>query len=461
LVLVNGAATLAVASSATTFTMPATVAYGGSYSVVVQTQPTGRTCTVTNGSGTNISANATNIAVNCVSSGVYTLGGTVSGLTTAAVVLANGATTLSTGNGTFTMPGTVASGSSYNVIVQTQPTGRTCSVANGSGAVGSANVTNIAVTCAANGSYTLGGTISGLTAGGLVLANGADIQSVAANSTSFTMPTSVTYQSPYSITVYTQPAGLNCSVGNGAGTMPASNVTNVSINCNSGSTALQPRDLDGNPGTTEAYYDPALNITWLQNTNAGAASAYDNGKFNNDGRMTWNNAVAWAASLSFPAPGAGSGWRLPTMIDTGQPGCGAQGEFSLTGGTSCGQNVFTTPAAPTNYSEMAHIFQVTLGNSPAYNTSGGINPSPWLRNIGPFSAIYQFYNAVNYATPDCNGAWGDSRDCRDDAYWTDLPDASRDGFAWKFLFGEGEQIGDAKNVEFFAWAVHDGDVGNH
>ena len=218
-------------------------------------------------------------------------------------------------------------------------------------------------------------------------------------------------------------------------------------------TTLLPRDLDGDPNTIEAYYDTALNITWLQNTNAGAGSPYDNGKYTNDGRMTWDNAMNWAASLTY----AGGGWRLPTMIDTGVPGCYAPGEFSLFGGTACGMNVITTPATPTNYSEMGHMYAVTLGNMPAFSTAGGMNPHPWLANIGPFSGISEAYDVINYGDPnDCE----DVRDCRDDAYWYNLSDATypaRD--AWKFLFGEGEQIGDQKTSEFFAWAVHDGDVG--
>ena len=33
------------------------------------------------------------------------------------------------------------------MTVKTNPTGQTCSVANGAGTIGSANVTNVAVTC--------------------------------------------------------------------------------------------------------------------------------------------------------------------------------------------------------------------------------------------------------------------------------------------------------------------------
>ena len=44
----------------------------------------------------------------------------------------------------------LASGSAYSVTVKTNPAGQTCSVANGSGTVGSSGVTNVAVTCTAS-----------------------------------------------------------------------------------------------------------------------------------------------------------------------------------------------------------------------------------------------------------------------------------------------------------------------
>lgn len=62
--------------------------------------------------------------------------------------------------------------------------------------------------------------------------------------------------------------------------------------------SLQARDLDGNMATIEAYYDTALGITWLADANAAAGTAFDGGGSPTDGRMTWSNANAWAASLS-------------------------------------------------------------------------------------------------------------------------------------------------------------------
>jgi len=79
--------------------------------------------------------------------------------------------------------------------------------------------------------YTLGGTISGLNRAGLVLANGANIVPVAANTTSFTLPMPVAYANGYGVTVAVQPAGLSCAVGNGSGSMPAPDVTSVKVKC--------------------------------------------------------------------------------------------------------------------------------------------------------------------------------------------------------------------------------------
>ena len=59
------------------------------------------------------------------------------------------------------------------MIVQTQPTGETCTVGGGTGTIEWRRVPNVAVACS-DQAYTVGGTISGLTSSGLVLVNGSD-----------------------------------------------------------------------------------------------------------------------------------------------------------------------------------------------------------------------------------------------------------------------------------------------
>ena len=53
-----------------------------------------------------------------------------------------------TANGSFAFATKLAGGAAYNVTVKTNPSGQTCSVANGSGTIAAADVTNVAVTCA-------------------------------------------------------------------------------------------------------------------------------------------------------------------------------------------------------------------------------------------------------------------------------------------------------------------------
>src|SRR5215472_2513428 len=81
----------------------------------------------------------------------HSIGGTVSGLSGTVVLQDNGASTLSlSGNGPFAFASLLHDGAGYNVTVRTYPTGQTCAVAHGSGAVAGVNVTNVAVSCANN-----------------------------------------------------------------------------------------------------------------------------------------------------------------------------------------------------------------------------------------------------------------------------------------------------------------------
>jgi hypothetical protein len=162
----------------------------------------------------------------------YTVGGGISGLTTQGLTLINGTdvVTPNAGDTSFTFPTGVAAGTSYAVSVQLQPDAVTCTVTGGSGVVGSANVTDVQVACA-SAAFTLGGTISGLTGNGLVLANGTDTTSPAPGAATFTFPTKLASADSFTVTVSAQPAGQTCVVSNGTGVILTSSVTNVAINC--------------------------------------------------------------------------------------------------------------------------------------------------------------------------------------------------------------------------------------
>jgi N-acetylneuraminic acid mutarotase len=79
--------------------------------------------------------------------------------------------------------------------------------------------------------YSLGGTIAGLSGPGLVLADGGATVALAANATTFTFPSSLKSGAAYAVTIQAQPAGQTCIITNGEGTIGTSKVTNIAIAC--------------------------------------------------------------------------------------------------------------------------------------------------------------------------------------------------------------------------------------
>jgi 6-phosphogluconolactonase (cycloisomerase 2 family) len=221
----------------------------------------------------------------------YSIGGTVSGLTGTGLVLQdNGGDNLSVSqNGAFTFATKINSGAAYSVTVMTQPSGQTCTVANGSGTA-SGNVTNVAVSCTAAtaGTVTIGGTVTGLSGTGLVLQdNGGDNLTVSQNGT-FTFATALATGTAYAVTVATQPTGQTCTVTNGTGTTASSNVTNVAVSCSAATAAVGKFAYVANngDGTIDAYtIDPTSGALAPAGTpvqdccNPAAVSLAPNGKF--------------------------------------------------------------------------------------------------------------------------------------------------------------------------------------
>ncbi len=233
----NGGDDLAVPANATGFQFRSLLSEGSPYSVTVLAGPTNpaQTCTVANGAGIAGSTDITDVIVIC-SADSYAIGGSVAGLLSSGLMLQlNGQTNLSvSSNGTFVFPTRVAASTTYTVTVATEPTNppETCTVANGTGAVGSADVTNVTVVCSTS-AYVVGGSVSGLTGSGLVLQlNGQNGLSVTANG-SFAFPTKVASGATYTVSVGTQPTGPTqaCSVANEAGTVTTSDITNVAVTC--------------------------------------------------------------------------------------------------------------------------------------------------------------------------------------------------------------------------------------
>jgi hypothetical protein len=230
------------------FTFATPVVLGGTYNVTIATQPSSptQTCSVTNGTGT-VGGNVGNVAITCVTNS-YTIGGSVSGLAGSGLVLRNnGGNSLAvSANGSFTFSSAILSGAGYAVTVFAQPSSptQTCSVTYGSGTVGGANVTNVSIACVTN-TYTIGGSVSGLSGSGMYLQNNGSNLAIGTNG-SFVFAIPVASGATYTVTTNIQPStpAQTCAVTNGTGTVGAANVTNVTVTCSPWTKQLGSTDAD-------------------------------------------------------------------------------------------------------------------------------------------------------------------------------------------------------------------------
>ena len=164
-----------------------------------------------------------------------------------------------------------------------------------------------------------------------------------------------------------------------------------------------------------AYYDTDADLTWLADANYAYTSGYINTittRYDN-GRMEWGQANAWAAGLSVGGVG---GWRLP---DTAQPDPGCSGQYLDTYGFG-----FNCTG-----SEMGNLFYNVLGGSAGSNITTTHNG-----NYDLFSNVLTTYwSATEY------GPWSTTH-------------------AHTFTMNGGGQGNSNMTLDYYAWAVHDGDV---
>ncbi|MCL7960305.1 MAG: hypothetical protein M8861_08950, partial [marine benthic group bacterium] len=213
------------------FTFATGLTSGSAYEVLVATQPDGQTCVVTSGSGTVGTSDITTVTVSCEAS-LYTVGGTLSGLSSGSVTLTNngGDDLALTANGQFTFATALQDGAEYDVAVADQPAGQVCTVTSESGNISTANVTDVAVACV--GAYSVGGTVTGLSGSVVLQNNGGDDLPVSADGT-FTFSELLVDGATYSVTVAEQPDGQLCLVSSESGVVSGANVTDVEVSCDS------------------------------------------------------------------------------------------------------------------------------------------------------------------------------------------------------------------------------------
>jgi environmental stress-induced protein Ves len=454
----NGLNNVAVPAGAGTFAFTTPIASGSAYSVTVLTQPTVPTqnCVVTGGSGTATSA-ATNISIACTTL-TYNVSGTISGLVGTGLVLQdNGGNNLNvTANGPFAFTAGVGQGLPYSVTVSTQPTGpiQNCVVSNGGG-TSSVNVTNVSITCTTT-TYTIGGTVTGLTGSGLVLQdNLSNNLTVAADASTFTFTTALDAGVAYNVTALTQPSfpTQNCVVTDGGGTANA-NVTSVVVTCanlnewtfEGGEQGPDNDDQPGvyppTPGTTGSTYIPGARYwgaSWSDTSGNfwlfggyGYDSAGNNADINdlweynttgtNAGEWTWvGGADVSGAKGIYPATVGTSGTTyMPGARDSSVSWTDASGNFWLFGGhgydstktagnlndlweySTTGTNAGEwTWVSGSNVVNQSGIYPTTMGTSTTTSVPGArYNSVGWVDKNGNFWLFggygYDSTGAVDY-----------------------------------------------------------------
>ena len=176
----------------------------------------------------------------------YSVGGTVSGLVGTGLTLEDSvAGSLAVaGNGRFTLPKALPSGTSYAVAIAQQPSNPTqkCALTGGAGVIDGANASGVSVTCA-EPQYPIGVVLSGLLGSSITIENnGSDKLTLSANGR-FAFASLVSSGGTYTVSIVTQPGAppQYCSLQGGSGTVGASSPS-VSITC--ASTVLTSRQID-------------------------------------------------------------------------------------------------------------------------------------------------------------------------------------------------------------------------
>jgi hypothetical protein len=261
---------------------------------------------------------------------VYTVSGSVSGLVGSGLTVTDGLGHTASPNANN--PGfsfNLSSGQTYAFSVTAQPTSPTqaCNVTSGgNGTVGGGNVTGITVTCQTS-TFTVSGTVSGLSGSGLTLNDGAGhIVSAAGGSFSTTLASGT----PYSFSIANNPTSpwQTCTVTGGAtGTVTNANISGVTASCTTNSYTV---------GTTVSG-GPLVSAMLVCNNVAGANSC-----------VTLSPKIT---SYTWPAQLSGTSYALSIVRQPAYQTCSFA---TASSGALQGNNVnvaitCTTPAYPITF----------------------------------------------------------------------------------------------------------------
>jgi hypothetical protein len=220
-------------------------------------------------------------------------------------------------------------------------------------------------------------------------------------------------------------------------------------------------------------YDDVLDVTWLADANYAKTSGYDD-----DGLMTWEQAMDWAASLSYYDSVRGvtyDDWRLPFVRDGGL----ADYNWAYSG-TDYGYNVRTVGEDGTVYSELAHMYFNNLGFKSMFRPDTYVQEiyfEYWVPDdesgnghyeFGTDSVIVGFQpdfgifgDGYSYGREELDGVGpnGVIVNMQSGAYWSGTANAREPHrLAWYFYTSGGKQEPYYQYGALYAWAVRPGDV---
>jgi len=327
------------------------------------------------------SVSVSNVSVTGAASS-YTVtfnGNTNTGGSTAVQTLTYNTPTALTANG-FTKTGYTFAG--WNTVAN----GSGTSYANGASyTIGAANVTLYAKWTLI-GTYTIGGSISGLISGTVVLRNnGKDDLSRSANST-FNFVTATTTGATYNVTIYTQPTGQTCSItgGSGSGTVASANVTTVSVTCAANSYAFTAvpslGTLTCNGGACASSYNYNTSLAMSATSVAGYTVALSSTGTANGCSSSGGSAGA-PATCTITMPAGNTGITAAYSLISYTYTFNGNGATTPASPASVTQNYGTSISTPTSPAKTGSTFSSWSPAIPAtMPVSGGTSVAQWSVN---------------------------------------------------------------------------------
>jgi hypothetical protein len=141
-----------------------------------------------------------------------------------------------------------------------------------------------------------------------------------------------------------------------------------------------------------AYYDTALDITWVSNANLAQTENFGVAGIKESGFMTLDIAHEWIDAVNTAGYLGLNAWRLPSITPVN--GSAFSLDWSEDGSTDRSRNLSAPGSAfaGSTASEMAHMYFNTLGNISSADINGdptscGDPAASCLNETGPFSGL--------------------------------------------------------------------------